>query len=71
MNLIECKHEKGTPHWDYYQCDCCGWVSPSGPADGRPNKGWFPSMYAFTEWGKYKTYPGMGAVVPLMSNQQS
>jgi hypothetical protein len=61
----ECQHKNGTAHWDYYGCNDCGWIMPSGPNRGGPHNGWFPSLDAVREFDKFKTYPGMSEVKPM------
>lgn len=53
-----CKHKNGHPEWDFYQCDDCGWIRPSGQMRG-PHQGWFPTLDCAKAWDKYRTYPGM------------
>lgn len=62
----ECKHQSGKPRWDYWECNACGWIQPSGVVRG-PNKGFFPSMDAVTEFDKFKYYPGMDEIKPLIN----
>lgn len=54
-----CQHTNTSVHWDHVACKECGWVLPGGDRSHRPDNGWFPSMAAFEEWKKYKTYHGM------------
>lgn len=66
--MKECEHEKGVAHWDYWQCDACGWVVPSGEHRGPNKRGFFPSMDAVKMYDKFRTYPGMGDVRPMTPN---
>jgi hypothetical protein len=66
--MIPCDHKSGTPHYDFYSCNACGWLKPCGQHRYGQNNGWFPSMEAVKAYDKFKTYPGMGEVKPMMTN---
>ena len=68
MEMKECEHHKGHPEWDFWQCDDCGWISPSGKHRGPNARGFFPSMEAVNLYDKFRTYPGMGEVKPMVPN---
>lgn len=61
-----CHHRQGRADWHHWQCAGCGWIRPGGPTRGPDEQGFFPSMEAVKEYDKFRTYPGMGEVLPMV-----
>ena len=70
-NMKECDHKRTTTHWDYVQCNECGWVIPSGPVRGPNKRGFFPSLTAVKMYDICGTYLGMGEVHPMAPNKNT
>lgn len=69
--LEVCQHRQGRADWNHWECADCGWIRPGGPTRGPDAQGFFPSMAAVKEYDKFKTYPGMGEVLPMIATPQA
>jgi len=58
-NALICGHENGHADWDFWLCEDCRWLSPSGAQRGPFSRGFFPSLDAVKEFDKYGSFPGM------------